>query len=381
MLAGISFAQEDFRAGVIIENGIEREVLIEFRSERYNHYVCRFKADARSEASTLLPENIDGYYFKDWKRYRSYDVAEAGRKGFFEVIADGNLELLVLDGEYYYGFDSKAYKLVFGSTQLTLRVGSNSYDVSDILGDCSRSISARSPNSKALIKSVRSFNTCEGSETIVYRTEVGKVILSTALIVGMNSTFSSLSTEDRILEHLNLKYSPGFSPVIGASLDVNVPEFARRLSGTVSALYTTGSYSFYELRDLQTSIIYEESTFDFTAVMVPVGVKYNYPLGQIIVIPEAGAAGNILLNSDLFWLSEEESNNTVETTLTSSTSTLKKHVGFWAGISVAKYLKSRVQLQLGLRYFNLSGAFEDDEELRNLNSKLSTFQVYLALRR
>ncbi|KXX71397.1 hypothetical protein [Flammeovirga sp. SJP92] len=117
LLSFDSFAQDDWRAGYIIEkSGKKVYGQIDYRASRFNSAQCDFRTNEQSIEKRYLPGEIEGYRFVDGKYYISSSLELKGEEEqvFLEVLISGAVNIYFYKGakgRYYIQKEGELHEL------------------------------------------------------------------------------------------------------------------------------------------------------------------------------------------------------------------------------------------------------------------------------
>jgi hypothetical protein len=125
-------SQNNYVPGYIITNKQDTiHGLIDFRTDRMNNSVCKFKVSLQDSVKTYLPYEISGYRFVNETKYyisKTVTIDKVEYKLFLEYLVQGILNLYYLDnGNPCYIFEAKDHivRLLVASWKYRLLALSN----------------------------------------------------------------------------------------------------------------------------------------------------------------------------------------------------------------------------------------------------------------
>ena len=308
LIATMLKAQSNYRPGYIITNDNDTiNGLIDYRIDKANAKVCKFKLTETTKEQSYNPGEITGFrYIEDGKYYVSRDFPIEGKQEmmFWEYLVQGMLSLYYLqkDEVDYYSFEDGSGKVIVAPkhpnvpiidvktgktylkpdnkyTGIVRYVFKESKSVSKEAGD----VKFNHPSMIHLTKKYHDEVCTTGEECIVFETKVDKRYVKTQL--SLYAGWQMLSYE---LTRFGVAHNS--SPMIGAQLNFSSPRWQKSLSLQVDISLS----QFKGEKQLVDSYIdgYFNRYFKYWAMIAEskLGGKYTYPKEKIRPSAEVGIA-------------------------------------------------------------------------------------------
>ncbi|WP_165041768.1 outer membrane beta-barrel protein [Dysgonomonas sp. ZJ709] len=321
---GFINAQSNFKQGYIITNDNDSLIgLIDFRTDKSNSNVCRFKESETSKVQTFYPSDIAKYRFVDEGKYyvsREIIIKDAPRKVFLEYLVQGMMNLyyykdwdwtLESDSEMeYYFFENpdgvmmpvtkKPDEMVnYKKKEDGRYIGMLSSVFKDYPAITSHLDKTRFDRESmiGLAKDYHTITCAPGQECIEFENDYAKQFMEVKFSVY--GGFQLLDYELHIPKGFSLMSST--YPVIGVQMNVLNPRWSKSFSFQVD-------FSLSGLKGESKGASEDfRKEYKLRALMIrgELGLKYTYPSGKFRPTLEAGLGYKGLFSSSAQFISKE----------------------------------------------------------------------------
>lgn len=351
-------AQSNFKQGYIITNDNDSLIgLIDFRTDKSNSNVCRFKESETSKVQTFYPSDIAKYRFVDEGKYyvsREIIIKDAPRKVFLEYLVQGMMNLyyykdwdwtLESDSEMeYYFFENPdgvmmpvtkkpdemvnykkkedgRYIGMLGSVfkdypAITSHLDKTRFDRESMIG---------------LAKDYHTITCAPGQECIEFENDYAKQFMEVKFSVYGGFQLLDYEFREEILKGFSSMSST--YPVIGVQMNVLNPRWSKSFSFQVDV-----SLSGLKGESRGASEVFrKEYKLDALMIGTELGLKYTYPSGKFRPTLEAGLGYKGLFSSSTKFSKGYADENGEDYELYSSYKLPSSFIGYYCGVG-ADYL-------------------------------------------
>jgi hypothetical protein len=324
-------AQTDFRPGYILPtDGDTLRGQLDFRGERRNSRLCRFRPAPDGAATEYRPEQLRGYGVTGGAQYQTISVKVLRQTSatetdsvqqslFAEALVLGPASLLYLHdpGDAARFFLRMHQQPARELRQRTEDVQVNGQTLRRKTDEFRRTLAASMKDCYAvqpeltqvrldhnsLIKVVRHYNECVGARPVVPVSAERRVRARLALVVGGQRSKLTYQPDERVLvtfpinKELSIDGNP--EPVVGLALQLSLAGLNRNLSGRVEALYESQAFRHQTTRPgvFSGTTVSQEIRTQLTQLQLPVFLRYTLPKGLIRPYVQAGAIGSYFMKA------------------------------------------------------------------------------------
>lgn len=371
---GISlYAQSNYKQGYIITNENDTiNGLIDFRTDRTNSNVCKFKKFEKSDEEIFHPGEILGYRFiKEMKYYvsRTIEIDKIKQTVFLEYLVQGIKDLYFYPGEKDYYFIENEDGSLIPVTQEPEKIiddkikkdykykGALAY----IFRDCKsvyKKIDKTILDRSSMIKLTRQYHSemCSpGEECIVFENDYKKVFFK--FDFSLYGGFQNMEYIYGQTELIKFGSAKSYSPIIGGLVNVSNPRITKSLS------FQAG-ISLSSLKGLNefTSGLTNYEKFNFDALMTggSAGLKYTYSEWKLRPSIEANINYCRLINTSTTLYSEKYiGNNINKSTNNNYISLSENYIGFNYGFGLNYQFKKGNSFFCRLLYSRMTNSEAD----------------------
>jgi hypothetical protein len=316
---GNLFGQKVFREGYIVKNSGEiLNGLVEYSVNQKTPSSCVFRRFEIATKVIYSASDIKAFGYRNGNRYES--LSFESQTSFFEVLAKGKINLYLKGSGYYLEIGNSGI-INLSKTPVTLSLDGESNQfpqVQDFLKYITKnevSIPDKFSLKNDLIPVVTSFNIKNGEVSQVYNRSISSAKIDRmAHASGVNMTSLGVvgGTAGYMLRMRtsDIKYLPApvneFCPAIGLTFERILSRMNDKwslyleITGYEQTFYSYSEYTYssYTSRN--------DAFFDFTAIKVPLMLKYTLPGKKYIPFLNAGIACQYFLDHNFRHISETE---------------------------------------------------------------------------
>ncbi len=333
IFCGSLHAQSNYKPGYIITNKMDTiHGMIDFRTNKMNSKVCRFKTDISTNETSYSPGEIYGYRFTDDGKYylsKTITIDKTQQTVFLEYLIQGIIDLYYYPGEQEYYFfkneigemipiTKKPNQIIIAQDNTMQMKEDNQYlGVLNYVFKDSKSVANMATNAnfshKSMIILTKKYHEqmcTSGEECIEFETKEDKKFIQFHFSVyggvqfnnySFNSTnvyFEGINPEIKIATLIGfeadlLPEAKSTFPVIGFEAGLYSPRFLKSLSLQLDASLTKMSCDVdYSISDYAYSR-FEMESLNFNG---KAGARYTIPTGRLKPMIEAGLNYTQLIN-------------------------------------------------------------------------------------
>ena len=379
---GISlYAQSNYKQGYVITNENDTiNGLIDFRTDRANSNVCKFKKSEKSDEQVFHPGEILGYRFiKEMKYYvsRTVEIDKIKQTVFLEYLVQGIKDLYFYSGDKNYYFIENEDGSLLSVTQEPDKIIDDKIKVdykykgalAYIFRDCKsvyKKIDKATLDRSSMIKLTRQYHSemCSpGEECIVFENDYKKVFLKLDF-----SLFGGFQYMDYLYENTELirfGSAKSFSPIVGGVINVSNPRITESISLqagiSLSSIKGSNEYTFEQKN-------YEKFNFDALMTSGNLGLKFTYPRWKLRPSIEANINYCRLFNTSTTLYSEKYVVDKInKVTNNNYVSLLENYIGFSYGFGLNYQFKKENSIFCRLLYTQMSN---NDGNIKGAQLKL-----------
>ncbi len=243
LIGVVTRAEDNYKNGYIITNTNDTiKGLVDFKMNKINSEICRFKLSEKDKVREYHPYEISGYRFVDEKKYyvsRTITLDSIVKKVFLEYLVQGMKDLYYYqnDNEYYFleGENGKMNEISKEPDRIVDNKivsdhrykGKLMYTFRDC-ADIRRNVEKGRFDRKTMIELTRKYHEqkCNtGEECIVFENDYKKRFTKVNFIVYGGVEYTKMTVTDDVFFPVT---NP--SPVIGAELCINDPRISKQFS-------------------------------------------------------------------------------------------------------------------------------------------------------
>lgn len=323
-------AQSNYKKGYIITNNNDTiRGLIDFKTDKSNSSICRFKSSEKEAEQVYHPEDIWGYMLINEVKFyvsKSIEIDNKSYKVFLEYLVKGVKDLYYYpkDNGYYF-FEDENGKLVPITQNVNVQ---NKYKntLNYIFRDClavTKDVDKINFERSDMIELTKNYHRqmCSpGEECIVFQNDYKQKFIEVNFALYGGAQLTELSFKqhsigglettrplpDIIRTHRNFK---SISPVIGGQADISSPRITNSFSLLVDASMSNikGECNYFTESSNHEFSSYQVYKFNSLLTTTGLGLKYTYPKGNFRPSIEVGASYSFLVNSSNSLYSEARS--------------------------------------------------------------------------
>jgi|GEM_PF-1867072 len=327
-----ALAQTDFREGYLVTHAHDTLTgWVDNRSEFRNARQCEFKTAPAAEPVRYEPKDILGYGFKMGKMFESRELTHGTptpvtERVFLELLVKGTASLYHFkeDGRYYVEKGAHGLIGLYKTDKLinfegkTRIIEQKQYIgiLSLVMNDCpalNKKIRKASLEFKPLVDLVAEYNQCNTTAPSV-KTNRTFIIVKGGMLGGVQRSSVRFSNLESGYNYLNGPVFPAStSPFGGLYLQTTLPWVTERFSLWWELHHVRTGYAAdhtwkvgYEWNPVTRRTVRDEINLSFSALRLPVLVRYTYPRGKVRPFVQAGAMADYLLGSGSSTVRETE---------------------------------------------------------------------------
>lgn len=272
---------QDYRPGYVVKNDLDSiNGFVAYRSDAKNQEECLFRQTRKGETIRFNPEQLRAFGFHGDKQFRSVNSPhESGssRKVFAKQLVRGNMSLLKISKDFVLMVkDSLIFLPVPKSKDVKNSEGNWSKRDKRYVGilnylirDCQLSADQTSYTEGDLTNLLHSYNRCKGVEvSLANQKPLGKLNFLVFGGYARSKMEMDLFTD--------VAFSPSYSVLAGAGLELSSPRIFDRLFFTTEVWYHETFYQAYDKGPFAGNIRHQDIFIDVSYVKIPVGFKYSF---------------------------------------------------------------------------------------------------------
>jgi hypothetical protein len=272
---------QDYRPGYVVKNNLDSiNGFVAYRSDAKNQVECLFRQMRKNETIRFNPGQLKTFGFYGDKQFRSMNFPQelgSSQKVFAKQLVRGRISLLKIDKNFVLLVkDSLIFLPVPKSKDVKNSEGNWSKKDKRYVGilnylikDCQLSADESSYTEGDLTNLLQSYNRCKGVEvSLTNQKPLGK----------LNFLFFGGYARSKMEMDLftDVAFSPSYSVLAGAGLELSSPRIFDRLFFTAEAWYHDSFYQAYDKGPFAGNIRHQDIFVDVSYVKIPVGFKYNF---------------------------------------------------------------------------------------------------------
>lgn len=310
-------AQSNYKRGYILTNNNDTiNGLIDFRTDKSNSSICRFKSSEHAPEQIYHPGEIKGYRFIEERKYyvsHTITIEKVTMNVFLEFLVQGIKNLYYYPGDLdYYFFENEDGRMITLSRKINEIVDNklkNDLKYKGILGyvfrDCDpvlKKVENVGLERSSMIKLTKEYHDemcTSGEECLVFENDYKKKFIKINF-----SAYGGVQYIDYLFgkeELLLFGSTKSISPVIGGQVNISNPRFTKSLS-------LQGDFSLSKIKGKNDLVISNSiyNKYDFDALLATGIIDIKYTLNTILFRPtiEAGVVYHNLFNSSSTYYSE-----------------------------------------------------------------------------
>lgn len=307
-------AQSNYIKGYIITNNNDTiRGFIDFRTDKINSSVCKFKLSEEADEQMFHPDDILGYMLINEVKYyvsRTITLNNNKEKVFLEYLVQGIKDLYYYPKDLgYYFFEDENGKMI-SVTKEADKIVDNKYKtdnkykglLSYIFRDCNsvtKNIERSTFERSTMIELTKKYHQqmcAPGQECIVFENDYKKTFLK--FDFAFYGGLQIMDFKFRDSEPAEFNPNKYLSPVIGGEACISSPRLMKSLSMVLDASLSKieGKKDlFKENSDFESH--YQKYQFDGLISTFGLELKYTYPEGLFRPTAEAGLCYSLFLNS------------------------------------------------------------------------------------
>ena len=281
LLMSLSVSAQDYRPGYVIKNSHDSiSGFVAYRSDSKNLLECLFRQTKNGETIKYGPEQLRAYGFYGDKKFISISPPNGlglSQKIFANQLVDGSMSLLKIRKTFVIlSNDSLTVLPIPVSKELKNSDGNWSKKDKRYVGvlnylilDCQLSADEISYAEGDLTNLIRSYNRCKGeTASLASQKPLGK--LNFLLFGGYARSEMAMDL------FTDVKFSPSYSVIFGAGLELSSPRIFDRLFVSTDIWYHNTFYQAYDKIPFAGNIRHQDIFMDVSYFKIPVGFKYNF---------------------------------------------------------------------------------------------------------
>ncbi|RTQ50153.1 PorT family protein [Hymenobacter gummosus] len=401
-------AQTNFRPGYVLPTeGDTLRGQLDFRGERRNSRLCRFRPAEGGAVTDYRPEQLRGYGVAGGAQYQTISVKVLRQISatetdslpqtlFAEALVLGPASLLYLHdpGDAARFFlrmgQQPAQELLQRSEDVrvngqTLRRKTDEFrrTLAASMKDCyavQPELTQVQLTHNSLIKVVRLYNECVGAKPVVPVSAERRNRARLALVAGGQRRTLTYRPDESVLAtfpiNKALSVDGKVEPVLGLALQLSLAGLNRHLSGRVEALYESQAFSHQRSSPggFSGTTVTREIRTRLTQLQVPVFVRYAPAKGLVRPFAQVGFMGSYFLRADC-----EIRTKTTPATEYSAWEPLleprRYEFGYGGSLGLSTARPEARNLSLELRYLRSNG-FSDNIALETSQSRWALLLSY-----
>lgn len=310
-------AQSNYKKGYILTNNNDTiNGLIDFRTDKSNSSICRFKSSSHATEQIFHPGEIKGYRLINERKYyvsHPITVDSVSMNVFLEFLVKGIKNLYFYPGEIdYYFFENEDGRMIPLSKK-TNQIVDYKFKIDlkyrGILGyvfrDCDpvlKKVENVGLGRSSMIELTKRYHDemcTSGEECLVFENDYKKKFtkINFSLYGGLQYIDYSFGREELIL----FESAKSIMPVIGSQINISNPRFIKSLSlqGDLSLSSIKGNTDFSA-----TNSVYSKYNFQALMASGKLGLKYTLNTPKVRPTIEAGGVYQNLFKSSSSLYSE-----------------------------------------------------------------------------
>lgn len=322
-------AQSNYKRGFIITNEKDTIMgLVDFRTDRTNSKICKFKKSEKAEEQVFYPKEIFGYMFIDETKYyisQTINIKDKNYDVFLEYLVKGIKDLYFYSDEtdnldYYFLKDEDGKMISF--TKEPDKIIDNTLKKDDkykralnyAFRDCeaiANNVDKVDFGRRSMIKLTEKYHKqmCSpGLECIVFENNYKKKFTKINLSLYSGTLFTDYSFGmEKLVQYKSVQC---LSPVIGGQFNISSPRLMKSLSIQADISLSSLRFENDHIWDSSTfgSTTYEKFKFKALITTGELGFKYTHPNGKFSPTIEVGISYSILSDASNSLYSESIKN-------------------------------------------------------------------------
>lgn len=281
LLTAAAVNAQDYRPGYVVKS--DRDSIngyVAYRADGKNLQECLFRQEKKGEIIRYTPEQLTAYGFHDDKKFKS--VISPGESGFSERVfakqlVQGSMSLYKIRKNFVVALrDSLVFLPVPKSKDVKNSDGNWSKRDKRYVGilnylikDCQLSANETSYTEGSLTNLLHTYNRCKGNAvSLANQKPLGK----------LNFIFFGGYARSQMAMDLynHISFSPSYSVMVGAGLELSSPRIFDRLFFTADLWYHKSFYQAYDKGPFAGNIRHQDIFVDVSYLKIPVGFKYSF---------------------------------------------------------------------------------------------------------
>jgi hypothetical protein len=328
-----AFGQAGFRPGFIIKNnGDTLNGLVFYSVDGKFKNTCRFKRFEIAQEFSYGPSKMKAFGFRNGRYFESKGTGN--RKSFYECMLKGEISVFVRPGKsggqvYLESPETGFFKLQKGTNRLAGesyssyaqaiqylldKSGRTSIDASGIRYSAHAIASAITKAGTSLPRQPQAFYL---TPPVSYMKDYSVTGTHPLLKIGLNAGYQFLTVNIAGTKYSDYfreaKYNSSYRPVVGLFLNRMLSGKSDHASVELEVNYLTDSYYGYAEYSDGAVINRNDILFDFTAIQIPLYLKYSFGKQKVRPYLKAGGFKSLLIKHSYHRYSEEQFNNEIYT--------------------------------------------------------------------
>jgi hypothetical protein len=383
LTAGNLFSQKVFRDGYIVKkSGETLNGIVEYSVKQGTPSECKFKRFDIATEVVYTADDLKAFGYKNGNRYESGEYN--GKTSFYEVLVSGKIVLLAKGSEFFVEKDNFGI-ISLGKLPITYYADGNKTEFKTVSEFIRFLTEGKTPViDKLNLKNdlepiITEYNRKSGEETKVYNrtmsaVTVEKMVLASGANMNIFGAMAGVGGYMLNMKKLEADYVPApateFCPVLGLSYERLLSRKSGKLSVSVELLgyrqtfYVYSEYNRYnEYLSEYNGIFRNDAFYDFTAVKVPLMLRYSLSGNRFVPYANAGVAFQYVIDHNFRHIEEfENSSHEVSTNEYEDFTFNPQEISVLAGIGVRTRLFNDIFLNLQGRIEYGSGIFKITSE-------------------